>query len=281
MSTESTSLTRIAPGDVLRPYRRLLRLHGQTSPPSLAIPVLRPVVGSSVADVGCGAGLYGFLLRSAWHFTGGWASGVASPERIVGVDFSPVALERARRHGSYDELLLAGSDRLPLADRSVDTVLSVESLEHLFPDEVALALSELKRVARRRVVIATPTPVRVVNEPWLGGEIAAAERDLVPIERDEFLVLAACVHKSALYPRQLEAAGFRYVRDSAGRPILHEESHVYWAERDDLDVDRLREVVGVSVQGYSEQPKRSWKEEYLALLKSSRDMKNRIVHSFT
>jgi hypothetical protein len=63
--------------------------------------------------------------------------------------------------------------------------------------------------------------------------------------------------------------------------MLHEEPHVYWAERDENDVERLHEVVGVPMRGYPQLPQRSWKDEYLSLLRSSQGMKNRIVHSFT
>src|SRR4051794_36711891 len=111
----------------VRRYRRHLQVMGQTSPPALAQPVLGHVIGRSVADIGCGSGLYGYLMRSAWHFTGAWSGeGIAAPDRLVGVDFSPVAISRVERHDIYDELLLAGAAVLPLDDSSVDTALSVE-----------------------------------------------------------------------------------------------------------------------------------------------------------
>ena len=78
-----------------------------------------------------------------------------------------MAIRRVERHSIYDELLLADSAALPLDDRSVDTSLSMENLEHLFPDEVPAAVAELVRIAKRRVVISTPAPWTVINRFWL------------------------------------------------------------------------------------------------------------------
>ncbi len=254
----------------LRPYRVHLREMGQTSPPALGQPALSLVIGTSVADVGCGSGLYGYLLRCAWHFTASWQlERATSCQRLVGVDFSPVAIGCLRRFMVYDELRLAEASTLPLEDKSVDTALSMENLEHLFTGEVGPALAELARVARRRVVITTPAPWMVINRQWLAEEIAEAGADPVPLTYSEFLVLAGCIHKSTLTPRQMTLAGFE-VMGPPGRPEQVADSLLYWGEPDRLRLDLLGDVAGMAIGAYpADDGRDDWKEEYLRFLFAS------------
>ncbi len=79
---------------------------------------------------------------------------------VIGTDLVPAAamlagqiaceLGNRARFGAAD--LLA----LPVADEAVDTVLAVHVLEHLPAEATAPALVQLRRVARRRVVVAVP-----------------------------------------------------------------------------------------------------------------------------
>jgi SAM-dependent methyltransferase len=254
----------------LRPSRVHLREMGQTSPPALGQPALSFVIGSSVADIGCGSGLYGYLLRCAWHFTASWQQeGVTSCERLVGVDFSPVAIGRLERFRVYDDLRLAEASVLPLEDKSVDTALSMENLEHLFPNEVGPALAELARIARRRVVITTPSPSVVINRLWLSGEIEEAEADPVPLPYAEFLVLAGCVHKSSLSPWQMRLVGFE-VFGPPERPTQVADSLIYWGEPDRLRLHMLGAVAGMELESYpADDGRADWRDEYLRFLRAS------------
>ena len=88
--------------------------------------------GLRTVDVGCGEG---------------WIEAL-NPE-VVGVDFSAVALERARENGAVN-LVQASAERLPFEDGSFDLAVSLGSLEH-FADSVA-ALRELARVSRMQLL---------------------------------------------------------------------------------------------------------------------------------
>jgi SAM-dependent methyltransferase len=84
--------------------------------------------GLRTVDIGCGEG---------------WIE--ALNPGVVGVDFSPIALERARENGAV-HLHQAPAENLPFEDGEFDLAVSLGSLEH-FADSKA-ALREMARVSR-------------------------------------------------------------------------------------------------------------------------------------
>lgn len=224
----------------MRQYRASLMEYGQVSPlftTELALPHL---VGESFADIGCGAGVPVSVVRARWPETPPFRrEGVKRPF-FVGVDFSPRAVAYANEFGAYDRVVLAESSRLPLKDREVDTCISLENLEHLFADEVAGALTEFVRIARKRIIFTTPWPWDVINVPWLTAELAAASADPLPMNETEFRVLAGALHKSTLSPDQLRRAGFDCV--GLQRRAIHP---VYVASPAAVDVSKLGPIKGI------------------------------------
>lgn len=89
--------------------------------------------GSSVLDLGCGAGMLALLKRK----------GVA----LTGVDLSSECAAAARRNG-YDATFSARLDALPFADASFDYVASLDVLGHVVFEEKDAVLGEIKRVLR-------------------------------------------------------------------------------------------------------------------------------------
>ena len=105
-------------------------------------------VGSTVLDLGCGFGAYGGAL-------------VDEGVKCFGCDINIQYLKRAVVNG----LPVAAVDgKLPFADRSIDSVLLLEVIEHV-PDFRGL-LSEAFRVARRNVLVTVPNSedVRVMQD---------------------------------------------------------------------------------------------------------------------
>ena len=89
--------------------------------------------GSTVLDLGCGAGMLALLKRK----------GVV----LTGVDVSPECVLASRRNG-YDLALTAKLSHLPFADQSFDYVVSLDVLGHVGFEEKDAVLGEVKRVLR-------------------------------------------------------------------------------------------------------------------------------------
>jgi SAM-dependent methyltransferase len=89
--------------------------------------------GSTVLDLGCGAGMLALLKRK----------GVT----LAGVDLSPECAAASRRNG-YDFTCASELTRLPFADDSFDYAVSLDVLGHVGFKEKDAVLSEIRRVLR-------------------------------------------------------------------------------------------------------------------------------------
>ncbi len=96
-----------------------------------------PTEAKLILDVGCGNGVYTNLIE---------------PYRFkVGLDLSRIALQQITAPH-----LQADASSLPFEDHSFDASLSMEMLEHLPQPNYQAALNELRRVARRYILITVP-----------------------------------------------------------------------------------------------------------------------------
>jgi SAM-dependent methyltransferase len=102
---------------------------------------LAPLQFDSVLDVGCAEGF--FLDAVASRF------GVEA----WGIDLSPQAARTMRNRYGHRSAAADGS-RLPFGDGAFDLVYSTETIEHVVDAEAFMR--ELRRVARRHVVVTTP-----------------------------------------------------------------------------------------------------------------------------
>lgn len=171
---------------------------------------LRP--GETVVDLGCGGGLDVFLA----------AQKVGPGGRAIGIDMTPEMIERAQRAAaggdgreaiSNVEFHLASIDQLPLADASVDCVIS-NCVINLAPDkpavfcEIARVLKPGGRLAISDIALKQPLP------PELAQSIAA---------------LVGCVAGAILledYARLLGEAGFSGVKVVDGGKDLNAYAQV-------------------------------------------------------
>jgi SAM-dependent methyltransferase len=124
--------------------------------------------GEVVVDLGSGGGLDVFLA----------AEKVGPKGRAIGIDMTPEMLELARRNaskrlegGAHDnvEFHLATIDRLPLADSSVDVVIS-NCVINLAPDkpavfrEIARVLKPGGRLAVSDIALKRPLPLELSQD---------------------------------------------------------------------------------------------------------------------
>jgi SAM-dependent methyltransferase len=128
------------------------------------------VAGKRVLDAACGEGYGSWLL-----------AGVAAD--VVGVDVDPAAIAHAsgRYAGRSNLRFVAGScDDLPLADASVDRVVSFETIEHLSA-QIAM-LAEFRRVLTPGGALILSSP----NKAVYSGESGEANHFHVKeLDRDE------------------------------------------------------------------------------------------------
>ncbi len=156
-----------------------------------AIASIRP--GEVVVDLGSGGGLDVFLASKA----------VGPQGKAIGIDMTPAMIERANANaakGGYTnvEFHLATIDHLPLADASVDCVIS-NCVINLAPDKPAV----FREIAR-------------VLKP--GGRLAASDialkGDLPPAIAESLAAYVGCIAgaiKIGDYRSGLLAAGFEHV----------------------------------------------------------------------
>jgi ubiquinone/menaquinone biosynthesis C-methylase UbiE len=100
--------------------------------------VLGEIVGSDVLEAGCGKGvLVGKLSERA---------------RVTATDI--IISDEARSRAPSATFLEANVEALPFPDRQFDTVVCTHTLEHV--RDLAKSLSELRRLAKKKLVIVVP-----------------------------------------------------------------------------------------------------------------------------
>lgn len=128
------------------------------------------VTGDTVLDLGCCFGFFPLLL----------AEQADSVDFVLATDVAPGIVALAARCAtagrSKVRFAVADAERLPLADRSIDTVTVIHLLEHLPADRGGRVLAEAVRVARRRVLLTVP--LERVPDPAFGHVRAFTLGDL-------------------------------------------------------------------------------------------------------
>ena len=112
--------------------------------------IARHVAGESVLDVGCGFGQLTDYLR-------------AHGRAAVGVDLLAPCIEAGRKRYPLADLRVAESEDLGFPDKSFDTVVLKDTIHHIYAeDDIAAFLADVKRVARKRLVIQDPNPMPIL-----------------------------------------------------------------------------------------------------------------------
>ncbi|RLI96132.1 MAG: hypothetical protein DRP00_05825 [Candidatus Aenigmatarchaeota archaeon] len=110
--------------------------------------LLTPQKDSLVADVACGMGKWGLLLRIHHQKL-----------YIVGVDLSTKNISLAKATHAYDDLIIADARQLPFRDHSIDYVMACEVIEHLNRRDGIRMIYELERIASLKILLTIPYAV--------------------------------------------------------------------------------------------------------------------------
>jgi ubiquinone/menaquinone biosynthesis C-methylase UbiE len=108
------------------------------------------ISGDSVLDVGCGFGqLTDYLRRRGL--------------RATGVDLLPECVAAGKERFPEADLRVAATEELAFPDKSFDTVVLKDTIHHIYEeDDVAAFLADVRRVARRRVIVLDPNPTFIL-----------------------------------------------------------------------------------------------------------------------
>jgi SAM-dependent methyltransferase len=98
----------------------------------------------TLLDVGCGPGWPArFFKRKQRYY-------------IVGADIFKPYLVGCKKQRIHDDYIRCDIRNLPFQDRSFDTVVCMEVLEHLEREDGEKMLRAIERVARKQVILSTP-----------------------------------------------------------------------------------------------------------------------------
>ena len=161
-----------------------------------AIAALQP--GETVLDLGSGAGFDCFLAARQVGETG----------RVIGVDMTPEMIRKARANAQKGgfanvEFRLGEIEHLPVADRSVDVIIS-NCVINLSPDKAAVfrdayrALKPGGRLAIADIVATAALPAEVRNDPAL---LAGCVGGAAPIGEIETMLQAAGFQQIRIQPK--------------------------------------------------------------------------------
>ncbi len=98
----------------------------------------------TILDVGCGRGIPLMFINRRKAFY------------VIGIDTYKPYIEWCSRLPVYDSVVLSNALTLPFRQKSFDTVLCMEVLEHLDQKDGQILLQAIESIARRQVIITTP-----------------------------------------------------------------------------------------------------------------------------
>lgn len=149
----------------------------------------------SVLDYGCGMG-YAYQRQLA-----------QSVKRYIGADVSQMAVAQANKRGFEALLINSNNSQVDLPDASVEAVVTIEVMEHLF--DPLLAMRELNRVLKPdgRIVVTVP------NFGYHAWRLMALLRAQVPSEpenpkKNRFNGVHIRYFSKLMLKRLLHEAGF-------------------------------------------------------------------------
>ena len=133
------SYTRLTKEKIYRDSKKLyVELEGEKRLSKIHIDFYKQYAGKMVLDFGCATGNYCLELKKLGF-------------ECVGVDINEEYIKLAQKKGVKAHLI---KDRLPFEEKSFDTVIMSELLEHV--QNPGNILEQAKRVAKKNILITVP-----------------------------------------------------------------------------------------------------------------------------
>jgi SAM-dependent methyltransferase len=136
----------------------------------------------TILDVGCGKGIRMAAMR---------LSRKESVSCMVGADIFYPYIERCRKDFIHDDYVWCDVRHLPFREKSFDTVLCLDVLEHMTRGDGLNLIGEMEAIARAQVIVSTPI-----------GEMVQDSYDANPYQE----------HIGCWYPNDFEEMGYRIKR---------------------------------------------------------------------
>lgn len=105
------------------------------------------VLKGIIADLGCGKGINGFLIRLSRYLQGA---------KIIGQEINKDYIAFCNKHKIYDEIIEKPLPNLPFKTKSVELIICSEVIEHLKRKDGIKLLDEIERVCKGKTIITTP-----------------------------------------------------------------------------------------------------------------------------
>jgi SAM-dependent methyltransferase len=106
------------------------------------------LVGNKILDAGCGGGAYVEFLSHKGH-------------EVTGIDKYDEFLQVAREQGREGTYIQGDLTNLPFADNTFDCTFCFDVLEHI---DDQIAIQELARVTKKRLIIAVPKEDEIMKK---------------------------------------------------------------------------------------------------------------------
>jgi ubiquinone/menaquinone biosynthesis C-methylase UbiE len=143
--------------------------------------IIRNLIGDAktILDVGCGDGEAMIKINHDKKY------------QVTGVDLYKPYLEKAKESGVYKRLVKSDLRKIKFKQNSFDVVLASQVIEHLSKKDGLKLLSQMSKIAKDKVVVATPNGY-VPFEPF-------EEKDGNPLQ----------IHKSGWEIAEFESLGYK------------------------------------------------------------------------